>query len=429
MKKITIFLSLLLALILLQGCKGSSSSSTSVSAQSTVRLVNATTGTGYASLDMISSGATLASGVATGSASSYATISSGVSTFTLERGGSGTPSAQTNLSLTSGMDYSLVAYTRSQQLQVTAFSDDEPAPASGDGKIRVSNLSLDAGNVDVYMTGNGGDLSNASPLTTNLAGTTGYFETINGTYHIWVTGAGNKTDLRLDIPSIVLSDQQVLTVILTSTAGGVLVDGWLVTQKGAVSAQKNVSARVRVAANIAANGSISATANGVSLNSSTLISPALGSYALVPAGALSMSAVVNGNTFNVGNLNAAAGGDLTLLAVGDGASPQFFLLSDDNTLPLSGMAKLRLVNGVNGLADNISLTADYNVLVHDVAPGTVSAAASVNSGTISRLEVNSSYANTSLYLATNVNLQLLGVYSVFMLGNNTAPVGILRRDH
>jgi hypothetical protein len=411
---------------MLQGCGGGSTSSSSVTT-STVRLVNATSAS--ATLDLSLSGTILASGVATGSASSYATISSGVSTFTLERGGSGTPSAQTNLSLTSGMDYSLVAYTRSQQLQVTAFSDDEPAPASGDGKIRVSNLSLDAGNVDVYMTGNGGDLSNASPLTTNLAGTTGYFETINGTYHIWVTGAGNKTDLRLDIPSIVLSDQQVLTVILTSTAGGVLVDGWLVTQKGAVSAQKNVSARVRVAANIAANGSISATANGVSLNSSTLISPALGSYALVPAGALSMSAVVNGNTFNVGNLNAAAGGDLTLLAVGDGASPQFFLLSDDNTLPLSGMAKLRLVNGVNGLADNISLTADYNVLVHDVAPGTVSAAASVNSGTISRLEVNSSYANTSLYLATNVNLQLLGVYSVFMLGNNTAPVGILRRDH
>jgi hypothetical protein len=141
-----------------------------------------------------------------------------------------------------------------------------------------------------------------------------------------------------------------------------------------------------------------------------------------------MSVVVNGNTVNVGNLNAAAGADLTLLAVGDGASPQFFLLSDDNTLPLSGMAKLRLVNGVNGLADNISLTADFNLLAQNVAPGTVSAAASVNGGIISLLQVNSSNANTSLYVATNVSLQSPGVYSVFMLGDNTAPVGILRRD-
>ena len=425
MKKITIFLALLLALSMLQGCKGGGSSSTSVTT-STVRLINATTA--YATLDVISSGATLATGVATGSASGYATISSGVSTFTLERGGSGTPSAQTSLSLTAGVDYSLVAYTRGQQLQVTAFTDDEVAPASGDGKIRVSSLSLDAGSVDVYLTAAGGNLSDASALATNLAGTIGYFEITKGTYHIWVTGAGNKADLRLDIPSVVISDQQVLTLILTSTVGGVLVDGWLDTQQGAVSARKNVSARVRVAANIAASGSIAATANGVPLSSSTLISPVVGSYALVPAGALSMSVVVNGNTVNVGNLNAAAGADLTLLAVGDGASPQFFLLSDDNTLPLSGMAKLRLVNGVNGLADNISLTADFNLLAQNVAPGTVSAAASVNGGIISLLQVNSSNANTSLYVATNVSLQSPGVYSVFMLGDNTAPVGILRRD-
>ena len=424
-KTIGIFLSLLLALTMLQGCGGGSTSSSSVTT-STVRLVNATSAS--ATLDLTLSGAMLASGVATGSASGYATISSGISTFMLDRGGSGTPSAQTTLSLSSGVDYSLVAYTRGQQLQVTAFTDDEPAPASGNGKIRVANLSLDAGSVDVYVTAAGGNLSNASALTTNLAGATGYFVIAKGTYHIWVTGAGNIADLRLDIPSVVISDQQVLTLILTSTTGGALVDGWLVTQQGAVSAQQNASARVRIAANIAANGSIAAAANGVPLSSSTLISPVVGSYALVPAGTLAMSVAVNGNTVNVGNLNAAAGADLTLLAVGNGASPQFLLLSDDNTLPLSGMAKLRLVNGVNGLADNISLSADYNLIAQNVAPGTVSAAASVNGGTISLLQVNSSNANTSLYVATNVSLQSPGVYSVFILGNNTAPVGILRRD-
>jgi len=404
-----------------------------------VRLVNATTA--YASLDMTSSGARLASAVATGSASSYAAVSSGISTFTLGLSGSGTPLAQTNLSLSSvGVPYTLVAHTGGQQLQVTALTDNEAAPASGDGKIRVSNLALlDTGNVDVYMAGGGGNLSDASALATNLPGTTGYFEITAGTYHIWVTGVGNKTDLRLEIPSVVISDQQVLTLILTSaisgTAGGVLVDGWLVTQQGAVSAQKNVSARVRIAANIAAHGTIVATANGVSLTSSTLISPVVGSYALVPAGPLTI--VVNGNSVNVvGNSNAAAaaGADLTLLAVSDGISPpQFFLLPDDNRLPLNGMAKLRLVNGVNGangLAGNISLTADFNPVAQDVAPGTVSTAASIKSGTISQLEVNSSQANTLLYSAMNVTLQSQGVYSVFMLGNNATGlgVGIVRGD-
>jgi hypothetical protein len=337
--------------------------------------------------------------------------------------------AQQALSLSSGVTYALVAYTVGGQMHLTALAETEAAPASGDGKIRVSNLALqDTGSVDVYMAGNGGNLSNASALVANLSGTSGYSEIAAGTYHIWVTGVGNKADLRLDLPSVIISNQQVQTLILTPTTGGVLVNGWLVTQQAAVSAQTNAWARVRVAANIDANGTIAATANGVSLDSSTLVSPAVDTYALVPAGALSMSVAVNGNTVNVPNLNAAAGADLTFLAVGTGASPQFFLLNDDNKLPISGMAKLRLVNGVNGLAGNISLTADANLLAQNVAPGTTSAPATIaTTGNISQLQVNSQ-GNTPLSPSNGLTLQSQGVYTVFMLGNNTAPVEIVRAD-
>ena len=236
---------------MLQGCGSKGSSSSSSPTNGSVRLVNATTA--FASLDMTTSGATLASAVATGSASSYAAIAPGTYPFTLELSGSGTPSAQTVILISSGVTYALVAHTGGGQLQLTALTENEVAPASGDGKIRVSNLALqDTGSVDVYVVAAGGNLAGASTLVTNLGVTTGYFEITKGTYHIWVTGVGNKTDLRLDLPSVVISDQQVLTLILTSTAGGVLVDGWLVTQQAAVSAQTNASARVRVAANIAA---------------------------------------------------------------------------------------------------------------------------------------------------------------------------------
>jgi hypothetical protein len=428
MKLRSMLLPLLIVMAAVQGCHSGGSGSGSSS--STVRLVNATTN--FASLDLISAGTKLASGVATGSASSFSSINSGSNVFALESGGSGTPSAQATLTFASGGNYTLVAYTSGQQLQVASFAESEPAPASGDGKIRISNLSQDAGSVDVYMAQGGGTLATASALTTFVTGTTtSYFEITKGTYHIWITGAGNIADVRLDLPSVVISDQQILTLMLTSTKGGTLVDGLFITQAGAVSAQKNTSARIRLAANIAANGNVAATANGVSL-ASTLRSPVVGPYTLVPAGALSMSVLVNGGTVNVGTLNAVAGADLTLLAVGTAASPQFFLLNDDNTRPLGGMAKLRLVNGVNGLGDNISLTADYNLIALAVTPGTASATANVNSGIISRLEANSVQANTSLYLATNVTLTSPGVYTLFMLGDNNpapnTPVGILRRD-
>lgn len=433
MKTIRIFLSLLLALTLLQGC-GSKGSSSSSPINGSVRLVNATTA--YASLDMTTSGpTTLATAVATGSASTYAGIAPGTYPFSLDVSGSGTPSAQQPVLISSGVTYALVAHTGAGQLQLTALTENEVAPASGDGKLRVSNLALqDTGGVDVYMTGSGGTLSSASALVTNLGVASGYFEIPQGTYHIWVTGAGNKADLRLDLPSVVISNQQVLTLVLTATTGGVLVDGWLVTQLGAVSAQTNASARVRVAANIAAFGTIVATANGVPLDSSTLVSPAVDSYTLVPAGALSTSVVVGGATSTPNLPAAAAGADYTLLVTGTAAVPQFFLLSDDNRLPIGGRAKLRLVNGVNGLASpgNISLTADANLVAQNVIPGTASTAATIaTTGNISQLQVNGP-GNAPLFPidGKGVPLTLLsqGVYSVFMLGDNTTPVEIVRAD-
>jgi len=427
MKTIGVVLSLLLASALLQGCSKSGGSSGSVSAGS-VRLVNATTS--IASLDMTAPGATvLATAVATGSAGSYAALGPGTFPLSLNISGSGTPLAQQSVLISSGVTYALVAHISAGQLQVTALTENELAPASGDGKIRLSNLAVqDTGGVDVYLTASGGTLSNASPLVTNLGTASGYFEVPKGTYQIWVTGAGNKADVRLSLPSVVISDQQVLTLVLTATTGGVLVDGWLVTQAGTVSVQTNTSARIRVAANVAAFGTVVATANGVTLDPSTLVSPAVDSYALVPAGALSMSVLVNGATFSVPNLNAAAGADLTLLANGTAAAPKFFLLSDDNRLPLGGKAKLRLVNGANGLPSpgNSALAADANLVAQNVVPGTASSAATVAAtGNVSQLQV-SAQGNTAQSFP--LTLQSQGVYSVFLLGDNGALAGIVRAD-
>jgi hypothetical protein len=140
-----------------------------------------------------------------------------------------------------------------------------------------------------------------------------------------------------------------------------------------------------------------------------------------------MSVVVNGNAINVPNLSAAAGADLTLLVFGSAASPQFTLLSDDNRLPLGGIAKLRLVNGINGVTGNISLTVDANLIAQNVGLGTASAAGTVlTTGNNSQFQVYGP-GNTSLG-TSSVTLKSQGVYSVFMLGDNAAPAEIVRAD-
>ena len=428
--KTRIFLSLFLSLALLQGC-GKSGSNNSTPTNGSVRLVNAALA--YPSLDMNVPGSALATAVATGSASTAVAIAPGTYPISLAATGSGNPLSQQSLLVYAGVPYALVAHTEGGQLKLTALTENQAAPAAGDGSIRISNLALqDAGGVDVYMAASGGTLANASAMVSNLGVASGYYEIPQGTYQVWVTGVGNKADVRLYLPAVVIGSQQVLTLVLTATTGGVLVDGWLVTQGAAVSAQTNTSARIRVAANIAGSGTVVATANGVSLDGSTLVSPQLDSYALVPSGALTTSVVVGGATVNVPNLTAAAGADYTLLAVGTAAAPKFFLISDNNALPVGGMAKLRLVNGVNG-ASNLSLTADATLVAQNVAFGVASTPATVaTTGSASLLQVSPPLIPALVWSPSNaLTAQSQGVYSVFVLGGTTAPdvpTAIVRAD-
>ncbi len=432
MKKILFFLSLLATATLLQGCFGSGGSS----APATVRLVNGTSSTldmvSSGTNNMVSSGATLASAIAYGGASSSVSIATGLSTIALENSGTGIPliSTSTNYSFSSGVDYTVLAYTSGQNLYTTSFTDNEVAPTSGSGKIRIADLASAAGSVDVYMAVQSTALLAAQPLATNISGSIGsYAEVPQATYHIWVTGAGNKTDLRLDIPSIVISDQQILTLVLTGTSGGVLVDGLLITQHGAVVAEKNTNARVRLVANFGATENItSATVNAVPLVGSTasttsMSSPSVGSYALVPAGSLTLAISVNGAPITGWNTTATAGTELTLLAAGSASSPQYFMLNDDNTRPTSGYSKLRLVHGINSQAGSLSLSYDYIQIATGVNFGTASTSVSVASG-------NNHYINVNgLYTIPSITLQSQGVYSLFMLGNSSSLAPILIKDN
>ncbi len=434
MKRIVVVFFLLLPLALLQGCFGGGGGGGNSQAQ--VRLVNGTSN----SLDLFSSGIVLASGVASATPSSYTAIAAGTSTVALENTGTGIPLTQTNYSFSGGVDYTILAYTSGQNLHMVSFTDNEAVPVSGYGKLRIADLSSDAGNLDVYMAvqntlsdtyapgAASPALSAAAPaMVSSLSGTTGYYEIPQGTYHIWVTGAGDITDLRLDIPSVTIGNQQILTVALTGTSSGVLVDGLLVTQQGAVVAQKNTNVRVRIAANtsdISSTNSVSVSAGGTSLGSSAT-SPTVGSYVLVPSGTLAIT--VNGGGCTGSSITATAGEDLTLLVTGLTSAPVCTAIVDDNTRPAGGTAKLRVVNGVNS-GGNISLAYDSLTLASNVAFGTASSATAgtVNSGIVATIAVNS--GSTQLY-TTSATLESQGVYSVFMLGNSGAATSVLILDH
>jgi hypothetical protein len=409
---------------LLHGCGGSGDDA----GTGYVRLVNATDD--YASLDLYASDTLLNSGVETGNAGSYASLSGATYSMLLKSNGSSTTASTSSRTVGSGGYYTLVAYTTAESLRSAYLSDTEDAPSSGIAKLRVFNTSTEAGSVDIYVTATDADLSSSSANFSSL-GTeriSSYVAFGKSTYRIRVTAAGDKSDLRLDIPSIALADQQIATLVLTTTPGGVLVHGLLINQQGSTSAQRNTSARLRLVASAASNGTVAATANGTTLTSG-LKSPAIGNYTLVDAGDLTLAVTVDGTSVDASGHTLAAGSDTTLLVTGDASAATATLIADDNRPALSSAnTKLRLVHAVSGLASPITLTADYSAIATDLALNAASTPASTAASTTFRLEATSTAVSGSLYLATDVTLLAGRVYTVFMLGDATTPVGQLRRD-
>ena len=418
-------------LTLLQGCFGGGGSA-AVSTTNTVRLVNGTSST----LSLVTGGTQLATSVPPYSVSANATITSG--TYPIALVASGVPSAETNFSFGATVPYTLVAYTSDQSLHLVQFIDNEPAPLAGDGQIRIADLSADAGNLDVYMapvsalsdtyspTAASPALQAATLLAQNVSGTTLYNEVLANNYHLWVTGAGNITDLRLDIPSVTIANQQILTLVLTSTTGGGLVDGLFVTQQGAALAQQNTNARIRIAASTT-SAITTATAGAAAVNligGSTLpFDYAVGSYVLVPAGSTTIT--INGSAASCTPVTTN-GEDLTVLLTGTNACNP---LVDDNTRPTSGYAKLRLVNGISG-AGSYSLAYNGVQVAQNIGFGTASVPTLNNQGIVNSGISATLVATPAIStLISPVNLNSQGVYSLFLLGTSGAPISILNPDH
>lgn len=410
---------------LLQACGGGDALSGDTGR---VRLLNA--GGGSTPLDLRVGGSTIAGGVAEGTVSAYVEQESGSYSFQIGRTGSSTTLLTHVSSVAEDGAHTLIAYVTDNALNAVDIDDAEDAPGNGTAKFRVFNASNEAGAIDVYLTDaadTANDLSSASPVNAGVAGESfGTFGALGaGAYRLRVTAAGDRSDVRLDVASITLADRQIATLVLTSTPGGVLVDGVLLNQGGAATAYGNGALRLRVAADTTANGRVTlADAAG---NLVTQVSPSVGAYVVVPADLSALSLKVDGTPVALPTSTAAAGSDLTLMVYGDAAAAQAVFFTDENAPPTAaGRSKLRLVHGVNGLASAISLDIDFSTAASNVAYGSSSAYHTFSVASDMRFEVTA--AGADVLPDEQVSPAALSVYTLFVLGERAAPVRMLRKD-
>lgn len=419
----------LLASLCLVSCSKSSSSGGSAN----LRALNLTSD--LSSIDVYLGTTKQFSALSTNALAAYTTTDANTYTVNVNSAGNSAALFTGSYSLAKDAHYTAVVWGPQASLRVSTLPEDEDtaAIASGNTRVRMFNATTETGAVDVYLTTATADLSASTPTQGSLTSGTlaGFREIPAGTYRLRVTGVGNPSDVRLDMPSVTLNASKFATLMITAGSGGVLVNGMVIEQQGNATALVNTKARARIVASVDAGGVVAASVGTTTL-AGGLLSPAVGQYTLIDAGNISVNIRVNGNAILSGPLAFAPGADYTLLAYGSAALGKVAVIADDNRLPVSTTrTKIRLLNGVASL-DPLTMLVDYGAVSasSNVIAGTASAYTQIASNTGAQIEVDSPTLGP-VYLTTRTNGDALvgqGVYTVFILSGKATPTGTLRNE-
>lgn len=406
--------------LMLAGCGGSGSGS------APVRLVNASVGY-QGPLGFMDESNQITSGITYGNASAFFNVEAGSVHLTLTTtvGGAETSATAAQLrTVNKDQRYSLVAYGVLDELRLALVAESNTVPDAGTANVNVLNTSVDIGAVDVYLS-SGKDLALATQIASNVAASStspaqsAFATDIQpGSYYITVVGANSVaqgiSDVRFQTPvAVALTALEVLTVILTPGAGGVLANAILLTQ-GTTSTTptvpfQNTTARVRavtampgtavsVAGVTPAGAAVTVLASSTTQQYSNYFVVTTGTAPVVLVAGNPVTVVMNDPASTATppaeiTASLSAGGDYTLMVYLDGSgNPKAKVIVDDNTAPVTSAGlKFRLINLAS---DNQGLQLSMLVNKQTIASNITYATASkykeisVPQGTSSTVQVN-----------------------------------------
>lgn len=409
---------------LLPACGGGDDGSSGGNA--TIRAINLTSD--LARLDLYFDDTRQFASLATDALADNITLGSADYTVKIKRAGDSTTLISGTYSLSSDKHYTAIVWGRENALRLTTLPEDETDSniTSGSSRLRIFSATQDSGTVDVYITSSTADIADATPTIGSVTAglLTGFTELSAGTYRLRVTGSGDPNDLRLDIAAITLTQGQHATLVITPGTGGVLVNALQVRQQGTLTSMKNTQARLRVVASADNGGAVNVALGGRTL-AGGLRSPSIGPYQLVDTTSGAFTVRLNGTVVDSSTRSLSAGADYTLMVLGSGSVA---LLSDDNRLPSNtARLKMRLVHGAAGF-DPLTLSLDYLALVADLAAGSASGYVITPSNGSARVDVTAPSAVAPVFSDTDATLLGSSIYTVFVLGGNAAPTGLIRKE-
>jgi hypothetical protein len=422
---------LLLAGIFIGGCSKSSGGAD-------IRVLNVSVD--YSPVDLYLDNGTSNTATITGTA--YGTLTAykavNANAYTVEFTNSGVQNSLKSLqeNLSKNIYKTYVAYGDTSSFGVLEILENQDPPNSGYTSVQIIDAAPDAGAVDVYLTDPSALLANSSPTFTNVVGGTvgsGFVTITDGTYRLRVTSTGNQADVRLDsVTGMAFSNQEILSIVLGGTRGGVLVNATVIPQQGtSTTSINNPYARVRAVAGIPTGSNLSASLGGTTLLTSAAANT-VSQYSLVQAGTETLNLTLNGGALTPSSQALTAGADYTVLVLNGTsvAGTTTTLISDDNRLPTATTySKISLVNAMSSLGDPITLNVNYTPVANAVALGSSSAPTQVTAGTIdTEIDTVDTATSTTLFTNTLATLTGNGVYDLFMFGTAASPIAALHTN-
>ena len=211
---------LALGLAALTAC---SDDGTSPPQQGRVRVVHAVSN--VAAADVIFGTTIAQSGLAYMSVYGYDRKDVGTVPVKLRKPGATADLVSINQVVAAAKDYTIIGMGTEAAPQSLVLTDDNSAPATGKGKVRVVHAAIGQGKVDVYVVKKAEDVATATAVATNLEpkAATAYVvvdaNTGTETYFVILTTAGTKTPA-LSVAGVALATGKIKTVVVGEKAGG-----------------------------------------------------------------------------------------------------------------------------------------------------------------------------------------------------------------
>lgn len=400
-------------LALLAGCKNSGSAQNSTDMRALNAVVDAEP------LDVLVDSDVKVSGLAYGATSSYSEFGSGTRAVAIRSSTTQSILSDKSLSFASGANSTLFMYGKRNALLSQLIADDTTAPSSGHFRVRVVNLSPDTGAVDLYLTTDTVTTGAAAIAGTAFGVATASAEVTTGSLRITFNVSGTQEVLFQSAP-FAFSDGSSVSIAIVPSLGGKLANAIVLGsgRTGTATLLQNPFARLKAVNAIADSTGLNFKVNGTTLlsavpytGSSSYVTTASGSRTLQIEASNVPGTIIASTTKT---LDPAR--DYTALAVGSIAAPQLVAITDDNSLPPSGLVKLRFVQAVAGVTA-VDALVNFANQASGIGYAQASSYYQLAPGTTYTITFATPGGVTVLATLTPVELDAGGVYTAYLFGS------------